>query len=200
MITQKEFKRQLLHITIGLGTILFIYFDLLSPLSLFLMIIIGILASIITKRTRLPFFSFFLDNFEREEQMKKFPGKGMIFFFIGVLLVIKLFDKNIALASIMILTLGDSVSHLFGAQFGKIKNIFTGDKKKLLEGMIAGTVAGTLGAFIFVPITQAFLASFAAMLAEVIKIDLNDKTLDDNLVVPLVAGTTIILLRIYSPL
>jgi len=35
------------------------------------------------------------------------------------------------------------------------------------------------------------------MMFEVVKIDFNDKTLDDNIVVPLVAGTVIFLLRTY---
>ncbi len=184
-----------MHIAVGLVTIAFIYLNLLRPFTIFLMIIAGILASILCKRTRLPFFSYFLDKFEREEQRRKFPGKGMIFFFIGVLLSLQLFERNIALAAIMVLTLGDSVSHIFGAQFGQIKNIFNGDGKKLFEGTAAGVLAGFLGAWIFVPFPHALLGSTAAMLAEVVKIDLNDRTLDDNLIVPLVAGTVMVLVQ-----
>jgi dolichol kinase len=35
------------------------------------------------------------------------------------------------------------------------------------------------------------------MIAEVVKIDFNDTTLDDNLTVPLVAGTVILLVNAY---
>lgn len=129
--------------------------------------------------------------------MKKFPGKGVIFFFVGVLLSLQLFEKDIALASIMVLSLGDSVSHLIGKSFGRIKNIFNGDGKKLLEGTLAGTLAGFFGALVFVPFPEAFLGAFGAMIVEVVKIDFNDLTLDDNLVVPLVAGTIMFLLRTY---
>ncbi|MBS3116773.1 hypothetical protein J4421_04220 [Candidatus Woesearchaeota archaeon] len=198
MLTKQETGRQLLHVGIGLLTGLFIYLDILTPLALFLLIIVGLLASLLSKRIRLPLFSFFLDHFEREEQKKAFPGKGVIFFFIGVLFAMKLFSKDIALAAIMILTLGDSVSHLVGERFGQIKNIFNGDGKKLLEGTLAGTMAGFLGAVLFVPAPEALLGSFSAMLVEVVKIDLNENTVDDNLVVPLVAGAVIFLLRKYS--
>ena len=197
MLTAKELYRQLVHIAIGLATLLLYYYEIFTPLMVFLIIIAGLLASIICKRVRLPLFSFFLDHFEREEQRKTFPGKGMIFFFIGVLLVMKLFEKDIALAAIMILTLGDSISHILGEHFGQIRNIFNGKSKKLLEGTIAGTLAGFLGALFFVPASQAFLGSAAAMIAEVIKIDFNERTLDDNLIVPLVAGTVIFLLQKY---
>ncbi len=197
MIVKKELGRQFLHIMIGLSTVLLLYLDILSPLSLFLLVIIGIFASLICKRIRLPVFSFFLDNFEREQEKKSFPGKGMIFFFIGVLLVSHLFPLDIALAAIMILTLGDSVSHIIGEHFGQVKNIFNKDGKKFLEGTIAGTAVGFLGAALFVSVPEAIFGSGFAMLAEVVKIDFNDSTIDDNLVVPLVAGTVIFLLKKY---
>ncbi len=152
MLSTFELRRQLMHIFVGVFAVVLLHFEILSAWSVFLLIIVGILVSLLSKRTRLPFFSYFLDKFEREEDLQTFPGKGMIFLFIGILLVLKLFDKNIALAAIMILALGDSVSHIFGAQFGKLKNIINGDGKKLLEGTLAGTVMGFLGAVIFVPI------------------------------------------------
>ena len=195
MLSSLEFKRQVMHILVGLVTVALVYLEILSPFAIFLLIIVGILLSFIVKRMRLPLISNFLDHFEREEQKRTFPGKGTIFFFIGVLLSVQLFVRDIALASIMILTLGDSISHLFGAQFGRLKNIFNGKSKKLLEGTFAGTITGFLGAVFFVPIPEAFLGSAAAMIAEVIKIDFNDSTLDDNLVVPLVAGTVMLLVK-----
>ncbi len=197
MLTTKETGRQVMHILLGLSITTLFYYDIISPLAMLLGIICGILLSLISKRVKLPFFHFFLRHFERDEQMKSFPGKGMIFFFIGSLLVMQLFQKDIAVASLMVLTLGDSFSHLVGERFGQIKNIFNGKSKKLLEGTIAGTIFGFIGAAFFVPLPEAFLGSSAAMIAEVIKIDLNDHTLDDNLVVPLIAGTVMLLVKMY---
>lgn len=196
MLTKQELGRQIIHLSVGVILVVMFYFDILSPLAVFLGIIIGGLASIISKRRPLPIFSFFLKYFERKEE-KEFPGRGMIYFFVGVLLVIQLFEKDIAMAAIMILALGDSISHLYGEKFGKLKNLFNGKSKKLFEGTLAGTVAGFLGAVIFVPIPEAFLASSAAMIAEVIEIDLNGKSLNDNLIIPLVAGTVMLLVRAY---
>ena len=126
MLTKQEVGRQILHIIIGLILLGLYYFEIISPLFIFLGIIVGLLCSIISKRVSLPIFSFFLKHFEREEQKKSFPGRGMIFFFIGTLLCIQLFDKDIAMAALMVLTMGDSVSHLFGERFGQTKNIFNG--------------------------------------------------------------------------
>lgn len=193
MLSQLELKRQLMHIIVGLATITLLYYNILSSFAILLLIITGIMLSFLCKRIWVPIISTFLDHVEREEQKKNFPGKGTIFFFIGVLLSLQLFEQNTAYASIMVLTFGDSISHMFGARFGKIKNIFNGKSKKLLEGTVAGTLAGFLGAMFFVPIPEAFLGSLGAMIAEVIKIDFNDTTLDDNLVVPLIAGTIMLL-------
>ena len=193
MLTAKELYRKILHLLLGISIALAYQYDLLSPFTLLMMIIAGVIISILSKRIWLPFLSFFLEKLEREEEKKQFPGKGLIFFFVGVLLAVKLFPKDIALASIMILAFGDSISHLIGARFGKIKNILNGDGKKLIEGTIAGIIAGLLGAMFYVPFSQALLGSTAAMLAEVVKIDFNENQLDDNVVIPLVAGTIMLL-------
>lgn len=195
MLSLLEFKRQLMHITVGLTTVALLYYEILSSWAIFLLIVVGLLLSFLAKRIHLPIISFFLDHVERPEQMKTFPGKGSIFFFIGVLLAVKLFERDIALAAIMVLTLGDSISHLFGAQFGSLRNIFNGNSPKLLEGTLMGTLLGFLGALLFVPYLEAIVGSAAAMIAEVIKIDFNEHTLDDNLIVPLVAGTVMLLVR-----
>ncbi len=195
MLTKQEVGRQVLHVIIGLALVILYYLDILTPFAVFLGILCGGLISLISRRTNLPIFAFFLKNYERKNEQKNFPGRGMIFYFIGVLLVMQLFSKDIALAAMMVLALGDSVSHLYGAKFGKIKTIINGDGKKLFEGTLAGTVAGFLGAMIFVPIPEAFLGSLGAMLIEVVKIEFNENTLDDNLTVPLVAGTIILLVR-----
>jgi dolichol kinase len=197
VLSKQEIYRQILHIAIGIVTILLIYFNLLTPFAIFLLILVGILASLLSKRIWLPLFSFFIQHLEREDMKKAFPGKGLIFFFIGVLLSIKLFERDVAFAAIIILTLGDSVSHVVGSGFGQLKNLFNGKSRKLFEGTLAGTIAGFCGAIFFVSPMEAFMASFVAMVAEVIQIDFNKNTLDDNLVIPLVAGTVILLMRIY---
>lgn len=199
MLTTKELHRKAFHIGVGIIILISYYVDIISPLSMFLMIIVGILTSLISKHSEIPIIHHFLNKFERENQRHKFPGRGMIFFFIGSLLVMKLFDKDIALASIAILTFGDSISHIVGEKYGEIKNIFNGKSKKLFEGTLAGIFAGFLTSLLFVAWSEAFLASLGAMIAEVIQIDLNQNTLDDNIIVPLVAGTIIHLLRIYLP-
>jgi len=197
MITKQELYRQFVHALLGIVIVIGYYFDIITPLVLFLLLIIAGITSILIRRIKIPVISWFIEKLEREDVKKDFPGKGMFFFFLGTLLCVKLFSKDIALASIMILALGDSVSHIVGVQFGRLRNIFNIKGKKLLEGTIAGIIAGFVGALIFVPLTEALIGSLTAMIMEVIDIYLNDKQIDDNLIVPLVAGTAIYLARIY---
>jgi len=197
MLTKNEYYRQILHLGVGVALTILFYFDLLSPLAMFLGIVVGGLVSLLSKRVRVPGFHWFLQHLEREDMRNTFPGRGLIFYFIGVLLCMELFPKDIALASIMILALGDSLSHIIGETCGQIKNIFNGHSRKLFEGTLAGFIFGFFGAILFVPYPEAFVASFAAMVAEVVEIDLNGRHLDDNLIVPLVAGTVMLLMRTY---
>jgi len=198
MLTLKEFHRQIIHTLFGVLIVLGVYLNLLRPLTIFLLIMVGILASLLSKRIYLPVFSDFIKFWERDKVKSQFPGKGMILYLAGCLLALQLFELRIALASIMILAFGDSISHIVGGKYGKLKNIFNWKSNKLLEGTIAGIISGFLGAWLFVPFSWAFLGAAGAMIAEVVKIDFNEKSLDDNLVIPLVAGTIMFMLAKYT--
>ncbi|MCX6709610.1 MAG: hypothetical protein NTV63_01480 [Candidatus Woesearchaeota archaeon] len=145
---------------------------------------------------RIPFVGWFLDKFERKEQMKKLPGKGALSLFFGVLLTIKLFPENIAYASIMILAIGDPVSHFVGKIFGRIKTPW--NRIKMIEGNLAGAVVSGIAASALVNPLFAFIASFSALLVETIEIKMNEKIIDDNIILPLTAGTAMLLLETYA--
>ena len=97
------------------------------------------------------------------------------------------------MAAIMILALGDSFSRLIGP-FGKIKHPF--NNTKFLEGLIAGLIAASLGAMLFIRPHEAVAASFIAMLLEGVDLKLFKLKIDDNITIPVVAGAIIWLIRI----
>ena len=109
----------------------------------------------------------------------------------------QLFTKDVALAAITILTLGDSISHIIGRSFGKTRNFINGANKKLLEGTGVGILVAFVGAALFVSPLEALLASVVAMGAELAEVKLAEKVIDDNLLIPLVAGTVIMLMRLF---
>ncbi len=192
-LNKLEIRRQLLHICIGTSVLFFVVIGLLKVWHIFAVIVISSIISVLSKRVRIPVVSWFLDTFERKHDKERFPGKGFIAFFIGVLLSIKLFEPSIAYASIMVLTLGDTVSHLIGKHLGQIKNPLNGFKS--IEGSFAGAITGFIGASFFVTPGLAAAGACGAMFIEAIQIRMNEEIVDDNIVVPLVCGACIMIAR-----
>ncbi len=186
-----ELRREAFHIFLGIIVMLLIFlFKENAMWLLFFALIIGITLSLLSLKFKLPIIHFMLLHFERPKYLHKFPGRGMLFFVAGCLLVLKLFSANlnIVLASIAILILGDSISHLVGLKA----------KRKIAKRSIGGTISGIIAAFIgasfFVKPLFAFIAALVAMLSENISLRVGLQEVDDNVIIPLVAGTTIFLL------
>ena len=190
-----EIRRQLMHILLGLAIVTLIYYKIFNIITLPLVIIAGFLISHYSRTAEIPVINWFLKKFERKRHLKAFPGRGVLFYFIGTLAVMP-FPRDIALASVMILAFGDSVSHLFGVHFGKITHPLS--DKKFIEGGIVGFFAGLVGAMFFINPGEAAIGAFAAMVAEAIEVKIGRRQVDDNLIVPLVAALTIWLVRFFK--
>lgn len=188
-----EIKRKLLHLILGIILVTLLMFGFIGVLHVFILTIIVIIIPLVNKRYKVPGMDWFLKNFERDENLKIFPGKGFIFYLIGSLLVLLLFPKDIALPAILVLAFADSIGHLFGMRFGRIRHPFV--STKFLEGWIVGLASGFIGALIFVPWHEALAASFFAMLVEGIEVKIGADEVDDNLIIPLVAATAISAVR-----
>lgn len=193
-INRFEWNRQLFHILLGIAIVTLLLYDFIDKKIILIIIVLGLILSYLSRKIRIPIIYNLLEIFERKEDIAKFPGKGIIFYFIGVYIALLLFPKDIAMASILVLALGDSVSHLYGLHYGKIKYPFS--KAKFLEGTIAGFVAGFIGALVFLPWHEAALASLAAMIVEAIEIKIGTGQVDDNLIVPFVAGAVVWVVRL----
>lgn|SRR3989338_3528271 len=195
-INEFELKRQAFHILLGVLLVLLLLYGQINKEIILVITLGGLLLSYIIKKTkiRIPIIHQLLQKFERKNELENFPGKGIIFYLIGVSVALLLFPKEIAMASIMVLALGDSVSHLYGLHFGRIRHPLS--KTKFLEGTIAGFVAGFIGALFFLGLFEAFIASLAAMIVEAVEIRIGTDQVDDNLVMPFVAGAAVWIIRL----
>lgn len=193
-ISNFEWNRQLFHIFLGIAIVVLLMFGFINKEMILALIIAGLIFSYLSKKTRIPVIYNLLRLFERKEDIEGFPGKGIIFYFIGIYIALLLFPKDIAMASIMVLALGDSVSHLYGLHYGKTRHPFS--KTKFLEGTIAGFIAGFIGALVFARWYEAFFASLVAMIVEAIEIKIGARQVDDNLIVPFVAGAVVWMIRL----
>jgi len=188
-----EFRRQMLHLVSGVVVVILLYFNIINIYIIFLMLLLGLILSIVSKKIKIPFIYWMLKKFERPHQIKSFPGKGPLFMMLGIFLALFFFKKDVALASIMILSVGDSLSHIVGRYFGRTKHPLS--DVKLLEGSIVGTISAFLGALIFVNALEAFFASLAAMTFEAFEIKAKKHFANDNLILPLLSGVVISIIR-----
>ncbi|MBW2980278.1 hypothetical protein KY360_02580 [Candidatus Woesearchaeota archaeon] len=198
MASKFEFRRGLFHITCGTIIILLLKFEFLTKWLLLTLTLALLALSLISKRYRIPVMHWFLQQFDREKDIKKFPAKGAFFYITGITIVVFLFPQDIALASIAILAIADPISRFVGVHFGRVKHPL--DSAKFIEGAIVGIITGFLAAVIFVRPAEAFFAAIFAMIAEGIEIKFGMRRVDDNIVMPIVASVVIKLTRIISTL
>ncbi|MFH0867712.1 MAG: hypothetical protein V1831_00185 [Candidatus Woesearchaeota archaeon] len=191
-----ELKRNIFHMLMGVLIVILLLLKIIGKMHIFFLIVVAISIAFLKKKHEIPPIDLALKHFERPKNLKTFPGKGVIFYLIGVFLTLSFFPLDIAMPAIMVLAFADPISHFFGTRFGKIAHPLT--TKKFIEGMIAGMIAGFLGALIFVPWPQALAASFFAMIAEGIEMKIGPGRVDDNVIIPLVAAAAIWAIRFLA--
>lgn len=192
MTTKREVRRQVAHLGVGLLIVLLIKLHVLTMEILGVILVAGGILSIICRFAKVPIIDDLLRLFERPNEIKSFPGKGSFFLVLGSFLSLWLFPEPVALAAITIMAIGDSITAIVGIYFGQIKS--PTNPMKHLEGTALAIMAGTTGAFNFVPFEKAFIGAFVAMLFEALTIRHIDRIIDDNLLIPLVAGATMSLI------
>ena len=184
--TNLELRRQMAHALTGIALILLIKVGVVTPTVLAVVLVAGTVAIILIRDYRIPGISHALRLFERARDMRFFPGRGAFFFVLGSLLALLLFERQIAIAGIAIMAVGDAVTTVIGIYFGRFKNPFNPEKH--LEGTMLAIIISTLAAFTFVDFHLAFFGAVAGIFVESLAIKFIDRVIDDNLLIPLVAG------------
>lgn len=178
-LSSLELRRQLLHLFFGVILVTLLYYHVISIYHMLAILIAGLILSKLCTIKKIPIASWVMDRFEREEYRNKFPGKGPIFFMIGSILVLYLFPLHIALAAMMVLSIGDALSHIFG----KLLSRRTYTHLKSIEGTLVAIVASFFGALIFVNAFAALAGVSLSLIFEDLKLDV-----DDNLFIPIIAA------------
>lgn len=181
-----EMRRQIAHAVTGIALIFLIKIGVVTAEVLAVVLVLGAAAVTLAKNYRVPVLHHFLKFFERSKELQYFPGKGAFFFVLGSLAALLFFEKNIAMASIAVMAIGDATTTLIGTYFGRIKNPL--NREKHLEGTVIAIIFSTLAAFTFVPFPMAFLGSVAGIIFESVTVKFVDRVIDDNLLIPIIAG------------
>jgi dolichol kinase len=130
------------------------------------------------------FDSPFLRRHLKENELKK--PTASLFYMISCLLVILLFDKPTAVASIFVLVVSDPLSALIGSRWGR---------RRFLGKSAEGTAAFFLSTILILTcfhfrIPALFAAAGAATAAEL----LSSRVIDDNFSIPVVTAFVLTLL------
>ena len=193
MLSKLELKRKIWHIVMGLTFIFLVYDGLFDVTAVLGLLLISVIIVVVQKRRMSRVMHFIFEQIEREENLKENPALGMVFYLMGALIVMVILPREVFLAVMLILTIGDAAAPLIG-QFGKKAYFY--NKKKKWEGIIAGIIFGAAAAMFFVPWYEAILAASAAMILEGFDLKVMGWAIDDNFLIPIVAGIVIGLLKL----
>ena len=178
---KKELKRKAIHLLAIFFIILFVLISSSFGKTIALFVLVFLLIIFleldyvrIDLRKKIPLISGLWRLKEKDR-----PG-GQVFFLIGAIICLAVFDFRIALAAVLMTVFGDMAAALVGKRFGRTWL----SEKRALEGILAEL-------FVNLAIAYFILNSFAVMIvmaltATVVE-SLVDK-LDDNLMIPLFAG------------
>ncbi len=182
MLTGVEIRRKIVHLATLIIPIGYALTSRETVLVFTLPLFLGLLSVDLLRHFHPGVASFFRKYFFgkvlREEEKPTLMGST--YFLFSTLLVILLFPKSIAIASLLILILADTSAALVGKGIGKV-SIFG----KTLEGSSAFLLCSLLIVWVY-PNLDRFAGSLAALGATCIEI--LPIRVDDNLTIPLVAG------------
>ncbi|CAD6491136.1 MAG: hypothetical protein ANIMEMIM_00088 [Candidatus Argoarchaeum ethanivorans] len=177
--SKRELQRKTVHVTSVLIVIFYFFLSkqlILLVLSLLLIISLVVEFARLELGLKLPFFHKLYREKERDSL------SGNVFFLIGAIIAISVFSKEIALAAILMATIGDASAALFGKRFGRtwIPKL----KHRAVEGCAAEFIVDVLIGCIFInSLLVIIVMAGAATIVETIV-----NKMDDNLLIPLFSG------------
>ena len=187
MISIHEYQRKAIHLFNLI--IPFGYWFLIPDQNQFKIIIITftalfILADFFRTKSKLikKLFKIFFDKMLREHELKgQFTGATWVM--ISASVTILFFSKNIAIISLIFMSIGDTFAALIGKKYGKLK-IYD----KSLEGFLGGLIVCLVAAYYYdpLPFYISGVGALTAMLFETLPLPL-----DDNFRIPI--GSAIVM-------
>ena len=182
---KNEFYRKLIHLASVIIPMSYYYFfsrEIILLILLFVSICFIIIE--ILRINNLLINQIFFKVFGlmiRKSEKKKFTGATITF--ISCFFLIMIFEKNIAVYSMLILCISDAIAAIVGKKWGKNK-IFDKTFEGSLTFFLISTLIGLL--FLDIKILGLLISSIIATVAELIPSPIND-----NIIVPFSVASTI---------
>ena len=187
-----EIFRKVIHLSSAI--IPLFYYNYSKELTLLILIPITIIFLIfdilrIKNSSVKNIYNIFFKGITRSKEDSKLTGASYVF--MSSTIMILLFNKELAIISLLIMSISDSLAAIVGRKFGVIKI-----KNKTLEGAISFFISSLIIISFFKDII--FLFAFISILSSTLA-ELLFNRLNDNLTIPLAfAGTYLILILLFS--
>jgi len=185
----KELKRKIIHLIGLLIPSCYYFFRERDPIAIIILLSLTAiyffleLLRLTNKRAQRYFLTHF-SSLLRTHEKQKITGTG--YYLLSGLLSVSLFKKELAIACLSFLVLGDMFAAIIGTRFGH-KKIIAG---KSLEGSLACfivcLVIGLFIAWLFPNYLNLKIIAIGAFVATIV--ELLPLGLDDNLTIPLISG------------
>jgi phytol kinase len=207
----KEIGRKIIHIfALGYLVVYFVFAVEFSHrvglLALAGLLVVQIVLEYVRLQLKLnlPLLKY-LNNFHRYSEENSLGGE--LYFLLGVLVSLSVFETAIAVAAVLMTVFGDMAAALVGRRYGRIRPAVFGGNKSL-EGAAAGLLANLVVGFLFLlsieaagPWWQALMQDAAtglgglqlwpvvvAMALAATVVELTISKIDDNLTIPVISG------------
>ena len=186
----QEVRRKIIHLSSSsIALIVYIYGkDFVLPFAISIGILLPILDYLRQKNLYLQNFYYIMFN-DVTRYHEKNTLSGASWVFIGSSITILLFEQNIIIISILIMSLSDSFAAIIGIKYGKTK-LFD----KSLEGTFAFLLTTTVIVFLFSN-ANYFINILTILIATICEL-FSSKLINDNIIIPIVSGL-ILSLSIY---
>jgi dolichol kinase len=183
-----EILRKLVHLS-SLWIVAFVYLtDTRYSLALFGGLTVALFAVEYARFSSPRFATFFLRFFgsvlRAKEKSGAFRPTGSFYFVLSAFLCVLLFDRVTASAALCILVVSDTCAALVGRRFGR-RHVLD----KTWEGCAAFAISAFFIVLLFVPDAAIWAAAGVAVGTALVELVCGRLRLDDNLVIPLAAGS-----------
>ena len=193
MIPKSEYIRKLIHLSNLIIPISYYYVfqdKRFFLISLFFFVLIFLAIDLFREKNKYIkiLFNLFFNRMMRKHELNG-ALTGASWVMISAFFTILIFPKNIAILSLIFMSVGDTVAGLVGRRVGKL-NI----GEKTLEGFVFGFLACAIISYNYklIPFSISIYGSLVGMIFEVLPLPL-----DDNLKIPLSSASIMFVIESY---
>ena len=193
MIPKSEYIRKLIHLSNLIIPISYYYVfqdKRFFLISLFFFVLIFLAIDLFREKNKYIkiLFNLFFNRMMRKHELNG-ALTGASWVMISAFFTILIFPKNIAILSLIFMSVGDTVAGLVGRRIGKLKI-----GEKTVEGFVFGFLACAIISYNYklIPFSISIYGSLVGMIFEVLPLPL-----DDNLKIPLSSASIMFVIESY---